>query len=484
MKTRLILFCSALLFLLIGLLQDDAIAAFGCGIGVGAKESGTINEYNEGVFRPRFEAAYNQFSSELGGCATSYVHWWEGLLVQDLNSQGGQHYAIFYDVNIHQGGGEAYTLWGPILARYWDNSSWGPPTSNRTEAWASEAGTTGHLVRYNDLDVYYNDSRANSYVIRGVTRDRYNALGGTASFLGFPNEEGLPAIASGHSGAEGFYQPFEGGIMHTFPHAGVWKAFEVHGAIQATFNSLPGQGSGSQLGFPITGEIDTNSSPSGRNGKVQIFEGGRVYYDSTGSDGATYVLFNNVANQLSSNYAASTTDIRLGFPISSQRNRDDCFAFFEFGYIDCFGIQVYGTNQPPAPTLSLPYRTEDAVEWTAGPHAHFARFDMFEKYDAGMGSALDFAMGNVAFDVFAMASGTVVEIEDDASKCNASLSLGCRVAIRSDDGGSVLIYSHLEPNSLKVVRHDIESGEDKERVMCNSSEQCLNLQKRSLKLVV
>ena len=417
--------------------------------------SGVSSDQIKWIFAVACEGSPN-IAGKLGD-----VHWWGGLLVQDyLGIAGQENGAIFYDVNTHQGGAEAFVLWGPILQRYWANASWGAPQSDRVQAIKSRynSGTTGHLVRFPKLDVYYNDRTEATYIIRGATRDCFNASGGTSGLLGFPRSEDLSA-ASGCSRIEGWYQNFEGGIIHTFERQGTWQAWEVHGAIQATYNSLDGVGFGSSLGFPLSGENVTEVSPADTKGLYQFFECGRIYYDSpdtTGGDvGATFVLYNNISDHLPAG-RSGVDDDRIGFPIEKQKGPNDCRVFFEFGYIDCLsGIQSYAgeADHPNPPGLSLPYAQTDDVKWTGGPHGYGAG-PKTKFYLAGFGSGIDFASGE--FEVYAMASGTV--IEEVHNNCDSGFGLGCRIAIRNDAGGTVLIYSHLKPSSMQVERLNTATG--------------------------
>jgi hypothetical protein len=415
--------------------------------------------------RQRFVQACSQFANV--AAKNGDVHWWQGLLVQDfLGAAGQENGAILYDVNSQLGGGQAYVLWGPVLARYWSNPAWGPPVSHRTEAARSRynGGTRGHYVQFQaDLTTYYNARKQATYVLRGVTRTRFETLAGSAGLLGFPESEGLVAANSGHSGMGGWYQYFEGGIVHTFQLGGVWQAWEVRGAIQATYNSLPGTGSGSQLGFPISGEIETPASaaPSQKVGVYQKFEGGFVYYDAIGAGGTTFVLYNNVLAHLSPNYSESNVDNPvLGFPIGKMRDRSDCQAFFEAGYIDCRqGIRAYDANlpRPPFPSgVHLPFSDPTVAYYKGGPHA-YGRGPSVRDYSAanGTGSGIDLGNGG-NFPVTAMTSGTVVDVLDQ--RCNADGNLGCRVAIRSDYGGAVIVYGHLVEGSITVRRFNSQAG--------------------------
>lgn len=196
-----------------------------------------------------FEAAYNRQGQSSLGCATNQAHWWEGLVIQDFDGGSYGHSAIFHDEN--QGASEAYVLWGGILGTYWDNSQWGPPVNDMVQAWDSPYGTDGYLAYFNDaLDVY--TSQHGTYVIRGDTKYRYDDLGGSSSFLGFPTGDGQDAAPS-PSGAYGWYQPFEGGILHTYVKNDSTFVYPVRGAIQDKYNSLGGSGGG--LGFPISDEL-------------------------------------------------------------------------------------------------------------------------------------------------------------------------------------------------------------------------------------
>lgn len=96
------------------------------------------------------------------------------------------------------------------------------------------------------------------------------------------------------------------------------------------------------------------------------------------------------------------------------------------------------------PYFKLPYNWDANIYWTGGPHAYSKGGEFEGTYDAGSGSGLDFSNGT-NFDVLAMAAGTVI----DAS-CNDARPLGCQVAIRHDEGGTVMVYGHLKHGSLQV----------------------------------
>jgi hypothetical protein len=101
--------------------------------------------------------------------------------------------------------------------------------------------------------------------------------------------------------------------------------------------------------------------------------------------------------------------------------------------------------------LKLPYCSKsqapecknDTVRWSGGPHGYQQRADLIGQYPASQGSGLDFAGASAHFDVLAMAAGTVIE-----ATCDSYDSLGYLVAIQQDVGESILVYAHLEPNSV------------------------------------
>lgn len=113
----------------------------------------------------------------------------------------------------------------------------------------------------------------------------------------------------------------------------------------------------------------------------------------------------------------------------------------------------HGAPQPSVPQqqgpqterLKLPYPRDAAVYWTGGPHMQSNSPDFAGTYSVGKGSGLDFSNGG-NFNVLAMASGRVVEVNTQDGK------FGCSVTIESPSiegypDGIRLKYAHLDPNS-------------------------------------
>ena len=106
------------------------------------------------------------------------------------------------------------------------------------------------------------------------------------------------------------------------------------------------------------------------------------------------------------------------------------------------------------PNFKLPYSESGngEVHWSGGPHGYNEGGDLTGIYAAGEGSGLDFAKHGQSFSVLAMASGIV----EDVSCGNDSF--GCQVALRHQ-GGSVLIYAHLEPRSIETLKKEFDRTE-------------------------
>lgn len=107
------------------------------------------------------------------------------------------------------------------------------------------------------------------------------------------------------------------------------------------------------------------------------------------------------------------------------------------------------------PAFKAPYAPNSGVAFTGGPHAWGSPTSVVT-IPIEDGSGLDFALDGNPFEVRAMASGTVVELR--RTDCTSGeYDLGCKIAIKHDVGGTVLIYGHLAegsiPSGLQVGSH-------------------------------
>jgi len=92
----------------------------------------------------------------------------------------------------------------------------------------------------------------------------------------------------------------------------------------------------------------------------------------------------------------------------------------------------------PLPDFELPYYADTGPYWSSGPH-QYGKPPKVKWMDLYSGSGLDFAYGGKSFDVAAMAEGDVVW----ASRVILENDLGMQVAIKHEDGGSIIRYGHL-----------------------------------------
>jgi uncharacterized protein with LGFP repeats len=94
---------------------------------------------------------------------------------------------------------------------------------------------------------------------------------------GLGGEKGpLSLAAASQQGTNGYFQSFEGGIIHWCEAGGA----QVTSGAVAAYHGEHG-GTGSRLGFPVTEEMSAQTSPFGTDGSLQRFEGHWPYADST-----------------------------------------------------------------------------------------------------------------------------------------------------------------------------------------------------------
>jgi hypothetical protein len=106
-------------------------------------------------------------------------------------------------------------------------------------------------------------------------------------------------------------------------------------------------------------------------------------------------------------------------------------------------IETAEAKQVALPEFKLPYPSGKKIHWTGGPHAYSLGGLYSDTYSAGRGSGIDFGMGGTSFPVMAMARGEIIE-----ASCGQYSTLGCIVAIENEVGGSVVIFAHLEDDSV------------------------------------
>lgn len=122
-----------------------------------------------------------------------------------------------------------------------------------------------------------------------------------------------------------------------------------------------------------------------------------------------------------------------------------------------------GTLELPA--LRLPYSNVASVQWSSGPHP-YGSANITGTHPVGTGSGLDFAGTEfdpvtqtnygLNFRVLAMAAGTVAGVNKNCSEePGIAMNYGCWVAVRHAGNGGVIIYAHLQPNTITVNLNDV-----------------------------
>jgi hypothetical protein len=157
----------------------------------------------------------------------------------------------------------AWSIRGAIREKWasmgWERSPLGYPTTDET-------GTPDGVGRFNHFtnagSIYWTPSTG-AWSIHGSIRDKYLALGGPASVLGYPitDESGTP------DGIGRFNHFANAGSIYWTPGTGAWS---IHGAIRARWAGMGWERS--CLGYPLSDEF---AIPNGRQSNLQ---GGVVAY--------------------------------------------------------------------------------------------------------------------------------------------------------------------------------------------------------------
>ncbi|MGH9937039.1 MAG: LGFP repeat-containing protein, partial [Blastocatellia bacterium] len=155
----------------------------------------------------------------------------------------------------------AFETHGLIKAKYLEFGgpcALGYPTTDETATKSDPAGRYNHFS--NGYSIYWKPATG-AHEVHGAIRDKYLALGGPDGFLGFPCTD----VTVTGAWALGRYSNFENGAIYWTAQTG---AHEVHGAIRERWQALGGVGS--WLGYPLTDELQVfGFSGYGRYNKFQ-----------------------------------------------------------------------------------------------------------------------------------------------------------------------------------------------------------------------
>jgi len=260
--------------------------------------AGRFNDFQGGSIYWSFATGVHEVHGEIGrkyrelGGPTSFL----GLPSSDERGAAGGRASAFQ-------GGEIF--WSPATGPHevhgaiaWLYYLMGGPASGHGFPVSDESSAADGAGRFNAFqggEIYWSPSTGVQEV-HGAIRDLYQALGGPASFLGFPTT-GERDVPGGRASA------FQGGEIFWSPATG---AREAHGAILDLYRAFGGPAS--FLGLPVTNESGT---PDG-SGRYNHFQGGSIYWSwATGA--------HEVHGAIRDFWAASGWELgSLGYPVTNE----------------------------------------------------------------------------------------------------------------------------------------------------------------------
>ena len=229
-----------------------------------------------GQFQP-FENGAIFFSTDYGAAQMSSAHFevWHGLarqsgsvlratqvdlgnLVEDGIVHDGVEAARFERgmlvTSFVDGLQQTFTVGGEIYAYYHRQgdirSSLGAPDADE-----EDAPNGGRRQRFSGGDVYWHPNTG-AYQVRVFIKEKWEALGGATSFLGYPTADDQPVLTDGvHAG---IIAQFEGGLISGANSTG--RVHEVHGDILRAWKERHGGATGG-LGFPVSDEQGSPHDP-------------------------------------------------------------------------------------------------------------------------------------------------------------------------------------------------------------------------------
>jgi uncharacterized protein with LGFP repeats len=245
----------------------------------------------------------------LGG-GTSYlglplIDEWTTGVASESRYNDFQNGSIYWSPSVNNGA-EAFELHGAIRDKWVLLSRWagflGYPISDEK----TTSGTYGE-GKYNNFQngtIYWSASVGNgqrAYEVHGAIRDKWNALGGPSSFLGYPmTDESLTG-----ANEEGRYNDFQadgkGGSIYWRPG---YPPYEVHGAIRKLWLDMGG--TTGVAGYPTSDEVMGVADPKGH---ISQFETCWIS-DYAASPGGTHPVCGNMLTS----WIASGQERVIGYP--------------------------------------------------------------------------------------------------------------------------------------------------------------------------
>jgi hypothetical protein len=189
-----------------------------------------------------------------GGC----IYWSERAGAHPLLGPIGNFYQVHHDAARHLGF----------------------PLTHEHSAIASPQGTQGTCQRFESMwdypehitvppqrygaTIYWSEKYGAHLTWGGIGR-YYESIGGTGSFLGFPNSPEIECAPSSY-GTIGYYQTFEGGVIFW---CAKYESVHIDGAMAIVYNRF--DGTRGRLGFPTAPAQELDGDM-----RIQEFEGGVI----------------------------------------------------------------------------------------------------------------------------------------------------------------------------------------------------------------
>jgi hypothetical protein len=239
----------------------------------------------EAIFAKLNSASVSQTLTADGTIIADYLGYPTGDTIATVEANG--QLTIFErGMIVVRASGAAWVVYGAIYGHY---SGLGSITSGSTKLPIiglpnsdEQPVPNGRCSHFDGGDIYWK-AGTGAFEVHGAIRDRWNALGGPSSFIGYPTCE--TSVMNGQSEV-GRYNTFEGGTRTanngSFPTGQAriyWSAatgaFEIYGDIRAKY--LDSGGPSGTFGFLTSGETD---SPGG--GRYNAFQNGFIIWHVTG----------------------------------------------------------------------------------------------------------------------------------------------------------------------------------------------------------
>lgn len=341
--------------------------------------AGSLQSFSNGTifYSPDFGAAWvsKPICDKLNSPSVAGAQTADGQVIRDYlgyptgdsfatTESGGQAAYFEQGMIVLRANQQAFVMYGPIYLHYRSLGSIaqassilspivGLPVSDVVglKTIVQQFLPDGWCSHFDEGDIYWRGGNSNAWEIHGAIRDRWTALGGPSSFIGYPTSDEMP-VMDGSNNQVGRFNIFEGGVRSanngTFPTGQAriyWSpstgAWEIYGEIKIQWLDTGGPTGG--LGFPTSGETDT---PGG--GRYNTFQNGLIVWHADGPYAGAIPVGSGIQLNLFSYQDFNNSDFNV------QINITDSNGQVNHGRMPAGGNYGNGNQQfnPPATLLS------------------------------------------------------------------------------------------------------------------------------------